>query len=468
MDLLMKIIRPVQISDTGGSFSRNSPGTYISSTGVMSTAGINGVRTTYEYDISSNAYKCKGVLLEKAATNLVLNSESILVTGTRTITVIPGSSYTLSFYGLGTISISGGHTYVLAGGTHAQVRKVYTFIPSTTTITLTISTNIVTFVQVELGVSATSYIYTTSSTASRAEDICTGTSMIYSNILEDEYPQWVSGDTYTQGQRVVYTPTHSVYECIPPTTNTAIAPSINTAHWLKVSATNKYAAFDESPSVVSSNNDAITFILKPGRINSIALLELAGSDAIVNLYAGGSEVYFARQDLVSNENIGNWYEYFYEPFYYQTSLAITELVNSSLIDLPQYADTILCVTILRPGSAATVGSLVCGIEYTLGTTQNGVSLGIIDYSIKESDTFGNTVLTRRKYRKRVRAQVFLYSTKVDSVSNLLTQYRATPLVWIGASAQYNSLVLYGFYKDWDITIANSIGSSLSIEIEGLA
>ena len=333
-----------------------------------------------------------------------------------------------------------------------------------------------TLVQVERTTSSTpshtSYIPTTTIAVTRQADTVTGTGFIYSNIAENDYPAWNAGTAYVitpTPDRVIRTTatTHAVYERVVAGT-TPTAPENDAVNWIRVGPTNRWAAFDDSPSTLSTNTEYLTYILKPGAINSIALLELEGTEVAINLYADGEQQYFGYNDLLNTENIGNWYEYFYEPFYYQTNLALSDLVNASLLDLPQYGDTILCITVRKAGSTAKVGVIATGLVYELGKTQNGMSVGIVDYSKKDTDTYGNTVLVRRKFSRRIRATFFLYSSKVDVVANLLTQYRATPVVWIGADANYSSLVVYGFYRDWDIGIPNNIGSSCSIEIEGLA
>lgn len=65
----MRLIRPVTITDNGGSFSRATTGTYIDKNGVLQTAAINAPR----YDYSGGVFK--GLLLEASATNSVINSE---------------------------------------------------------------------------------------------------------------------------------------------------------------------------------------------------------------------------------------------------------------------------------------------------------------------------------------------------------------------------------------------------------
>jgi len=62
--------------------------------------------------------------------------------------------------------------------------------------------------------------------------------------------------------------------------------------------------------------------------------------------------------------------------------------------------------------------------------------------------------------------VWIKGTEVDLVKRLLSQYRATPIVYIGADA-YASTILYGYYKDFSIDIAYPTISICSLELEGL-
>lgn len=463
----MKIIRPTAITDSAGSFTRSTTATYLDKDGVLQTAAINVPRVNFVYNTTKSTWQTEGVLIEQAATNLLLNSAAL---STQSVTTT-AQDYTVSFFGTGQIVLSGTATGTVIGTSHT-VKTSLAFTATAGSLTLTV-TGIVSLAQLEVGIKATSWIPTTGATASRAADVVTGTGFIYSNITETDYAVWVSGTTYALGDRVIRTTatTHSIYERVVAGAGTT-APESDANNWIRVGPTNRWAAFDDSPSTVSSQPEYLTYIIKPGRINSLALLELEGTEVAVNLYAGGEQQYFAYNDLQNSEAVGNWYEYFYEPFYYQTSLALSDLVNASLIDMPQYAETILCITVRKSSAEpatfpAKVGIIATGIVYELGKTQNGMSVSIVDYSKKDTDTYGNTVLLRRKFSKRVRATFFLYSSKVDVVANLLTQYRATPVVWIGADAQYSALVIYGFYRDWDIGIPNNIGSTCSIEIEGL-
>ena len=50
---------------------------------------------------------------------------------------------------------------------------------------------------------------------------------------------------------------------------------------------------------------------------------------------------------------------------------------------------------------------------------------------------------------------------------LLADYRATPLVWIGSENAYQSLIVFGYYKDFEIDIAFPTVSYCTLSIEGM-
>ena len=143
-------------------FTRASTGTYFDATGTMQTAAINAPR--WDYDPVS--LQLRGLLLEDARTNLLLNSAA-LVTQSVTTTAV---ATTLSFYGTGTITYSGAASGSLVGTGTQRVSAKFT--PAAGTLTLTV-TGSVTNAQLEPGLFVTSYIPTTAATATRSADSCT-------------------------------------------------------------------------------------------------------------------------------------------------------------------------------------------------------------------------------------------------------------------------------------------------------
>jgi hypothetical protein len=118
-----------------------------------------------------------GYLHEPAATNLYLNSAT---PATQSIAV-SAVQYTLSFYGTGTLTLSGASTAGPLVGTGAEPNRVsLTFTPSAGTLTLTL-TGSISRPQLETGPVATSPIVTTGSAVTRNADTWTWTGSQFSD-----------------------------------------------------------------------------------------------------------------------------------------------------------------------------------------------------------------------------------------------------------------------------------------------
>ena len=140
-------------------FTRALPtATRINSSGVIETVNADVPRLNYANGVPS-------ILIEPQRTNRVLNSATV-VTQTITTTAVAN---TLSFYGTGTITLSGTFAGTLVG-TGASNRVNLTFTPTAGSLVLTVSGSC-TNGQLEIGSYATSYIPTTTSTVTRNQDL---------------------------------------------------------------------------------------------------------------------------------------------------------------------------------------------------------------------------------------------------------------------------------------------------------
>jgi hypothetical protein len=131
----------------------------------MQTATANTPR--WDYDPVTHALS--GLLIEEARTNLLLNSATL---GTQTVTVA-AVAYTLSFYGTGSITLSGVSTAGPLTGTGAFPQRVsLNFTPTAGSLTLTV-TGTVQNAQLETGnfPVASSWISTAGATAQRTADV---------------------------------------------------------------------------------------------------------------------------------------------------------------------------------------------------------------------------------------------------------------------------------------------------------
>jgi len=171
LDLQFADRRDLVDATTGSNFvvfTRASSGTYVGSDGLIKTATTDKAR----FDHDPTTGESLGLLVEESRTNLLLNSAT-LATQNVTVTAI---AHTLSFYGTGTVTLSGAHSATLVGTGAYPSRVALTFTPTAGTLTVTVS-GTVEYANLEIGVGGsgvsfpTSYIPTTGSTATRAADV---------------------------------------------------------------------------------------------------------------------------------------------------------------------------------------------------------------------------------------------------------------------------------------------------------
>lgn len=154
----------------------NATATFIGSDGLIQTAIANQAR----FDHDPVTLVCKGLLIEEQRTNLVFPSAA-LTTQTRTVTAV---AHTLSFYGTGTIVLSGVAVATVTGTGAYPTRTTLTFTPTAGSLILTV-TGSVTQAQLEAGAFVTSYIATVASSATRSADVCSITGGDFTNIYNN-------------------------------------------------------------------------------------------------------------------------------------------------------------------------------------------------------------------------------------------------------------------------------------------
>jgi hypothetical protein len=273
-------------------------------------------------------------------------------------------------------------------------------------------------------------------------------------------PTWVDGNyrgewhltsnyAFSTNAIVSYTTNHRMYKALQ---NMAIAytpgAAGNELFWLDWGATEKWAVFDGAVGSQAERADLITYEIDPGIVDSVALLNIEANSvtvAMTDVGGAGAPVVWTQSTLVDD-------------------LFVTDVVDMSF---PlTYLTPHLVIEIEYTGGTAKIGEIVVGQKKDLGDTHYNPSVSIIDYSIKEVDSFGNYTVLERAYSKRLTCSTTIPKTSLDATYNTLALHRAKAAVWVG-SADYPSMIVYGFYKDFSITIPFPSYSLCSLEIEGL-
>jgi len=152
-------------SDGSGDMTvvRATTATRVNSNGLIESVALNVPRIDYT-DIT-----CPSILVEPQRTNLLFPSD-IATTQTKTVTA---QAYTLSFYGTGSIVVSGVFTGTLVG-TGLDNRVSLTFTPIAGSVIFTVSGSVLNW-QLEQGSYATSYIPTVAASVTRNADVISKT-----------------------------------------------------------------------------------------------------------------------------------------------------------------------------------------------------------------------------------------------------------------------------------------------------
>ncbi|QDY37609.1 hypothetical protein [Pseudomonas putida] len=282
---------------------------------------------------------------------------------------------------------------------------------------------------------------------------------LLTNVPEADYNVWGSTKAYVVGERVMLE--HRNYEALVANSNKdPSGAATDPPTWLDLGPTNRWRMFDDKIGTVTTNPESISLTIAPGRaVDSLAFFGLDAASIyvrVVDPYQG--IVYESSVSPVSTDGINDWFEYFFAP------VEVNE--DFVLLDVPVGSYGSIEIKVAKPGGIAQIGALILGKAAVLGDALYGTSVGITDYSRKERDDFGNTVIVERDYSKRAEFDVMVPTSMVSQVQRLLSKHRARPLVWIG-EASYQSTILYGYYKEFNLVISGPTASDCSISVEGL-
>lgn len=278
------------------------------------------------------------------------------------------------------------------------------------------------------------------------------------DVAETEYAAYAAGTTYALGDRRIYN--HAIYQSLAAG-NLGNTPDTSPTKWVFVSATNRWKLFDQVNSSQTAQSTSMSYTVRPGGVvTAISAINLKSVNSIrVRMVSDAyGLVYDKTVTRTSLPASADWWEWFFG--------ARTESLSTYYGDLPSFLDAAITIDFTGLTDMA-VGTLLLGTTSTWGMTLvNGVSMGIRDYSKKETNEWGDIVLTKRNYSKKARFPLALEGSQVDALYAFLAGIRATPCLWLG-SDQYACTVVYGYYTDFEILISYAAVSDCTLTLEGL-
>lgn len=293
--------------------------------------------------------------------------------------------------------------------------------------------------------------------------VLTDAMIVSSTVAEPDAGEvaWSNTTAYTERQECYLG--HRRYRAV--VANTGVRPGAETefpTKWVDIGPTNKMAMFDDVVGTTTVGASPLTVVLRPGSTTGLALMELSGRTAIARMKTatGGTVVYEKTIDLD-----GTIIESFYDWFFVEYE----QLSDVVLTDLPGHFNNCeLTVTVTATSGRPAIGVCKPGLVVELGRVQAGASVGILDYSSKDTNTFGQTSVVQRSYSKRGNFSIVTERARFNKIYRTLASLRATPCVYIGTEAAgYEPLLIYGYFRDFSIDVAYQQHHLCSLEIEGL-
>jgi hypothetical protein len=290
----------------------------------------------------------------------------------------------------------------------------------------------------------------------------------------DAIAMWASGASYAAGAKVIRaTPADNpainiaeidyIYEAAGA--NTTTDPALDPLSWINLGATDRYKLFDRTASSQTEYAQGSSVSILAHRISAIFLGRARGRfqiDVFLNGADGMPAQIFSaaiEAEALIYEPTSGWYDYFY-PVLLGDLGAVDSYAEFPVNDYD------MTIRVSALSDACAIGRLVVGSLYPIGETKIAPSVGILDYSKKDTDANGETYLAVGKYAKKAEFDLIVETSKLDHINALLSRFRATPALWVG-STRFSSLMIYGFYRDFSLLLQGEEFSECAIQIEGL-
>ena len=279
-----------------------------------------------------------------------------------------------------------------------------------------------------------------------------------SDVPIDDYPAWAAGE-YSAGDSVVVG--IEAFEALETTSDEPVAGASKAPpSWLRLGYVNKWRMFRDGRDSKTRKDGGIATTVTPGQVvNGLALLGLEGLSATVTMTDPVEGIVYQRTEQITDISVNNWYDWYFLPYGFREDFVFT--------DMPPYsgAEISVVVNTSNPADTSAVGRYVIGMVRDLGLTLYGTSVRTQDFSVRERDGFGNLTIVKRRQIRLVDYRVDVQTQLVDSVKRELDQIANDETVFIGSDS-LGSTIIFGFYRDFDITISNYALSAATLEVEG--
>lgn len=297
----------------------------------------------------------------------------------------------------------------------------------------------------------------------------TNSTLTSSSVPEVDTTEWTSGGSFAIDDTCMVTTTangaafatHIIYRSIYVGTNTGNDPTDldGTTYWTPLYSTNRWKMFNTTVQQQTELAGGFDVVITPAAIVSGISAVNVDCESITILMVDPVEgtVFNQTYSMISDSGITSWYAYFFTPIQRDSDLAV--------LGLPPYQNAVITVTFTDAGTAK-CGALVLGITQTIGISQYGASFGIMDYSTKSTDSSGNVTIDVGSFSDTADVDVLIETAQFAQIKKVLTAARSVPTVWI-VEPNVEGLIIYGYFREFNILMTNPTVSLTTLSIEGL-
>lgn len=293
-----------------------------------------------------------------------------------------------------------------------------------------------------------------------------GTTTLTSNITITE-TAWTAG-TYSAGTKRYVTTAgyeYDFFEALTSTSDNPVDGFLATPQtWKRLGKINKYSMFDlrQGTQSVFLNEIEITIRSTIEMLEALVILNVEAERVEVEI-TGDTEgqIYYTDISLIDYSGLTDWYSFYFDP-----QIALNDYVFA---DIPAISDVDIRVRFYNTvlGNNVKVGELALGSVLNIGQTLLEPTISINDYSRKEfNDATGTYDIEERTFQKVGSFTCIADTNRVSFIQRELAKIRATPTIFIG-EATIGALIIFGFYKSFDIIVSNINTSTINIEVNGL-
>lgn len=247
---------------------------------------------------------------------------------------------------------------------------------------------------------------------------------------------------YKNGDRVILTSNHTVYQCLSDTFDNPLIGATDdaTATWIEVGPTNKWAMFDNLQNTKTLSDSDFTVTLNPVTyVNTLAVFGFSGVTSIrIEVDdSGGSNIYDKTFTASDFSAIYDHYTY----VFYQI-VALEKLIAE---DLPPLPNTTIRVTFT--GSNMQIGEIVHGFAINVGTlVAEGTKSDRFRYREQQYNEFGYPVGAAPIVVELNTYDVLVPKINNPAIQKLLDKVTGKNTLWVGDIGGGQRLITYGFFE----------------------